>query len=383
MIALSVGAALVACGSQEEEAGGEKDPPGPADFGEIDGRQAKLYTLTNPNGMVAKITDYGATLVGLSVPDRDGNLADVTHGYDRVAGYAGEKNPYFGATVGRFGNRIAHGRFTLDGKEYELATNNEPGGIPCHLHGGERGFNRVFWEAEAAGNSIRFKYVSEDGEEGYPGTLTATVTYTLTDDDELIWEASATTDAPTIVNLVHHSYWNLSGDPTSPIGDHELTLFADRYLPTNAGLIPTGELAPVAGTPLDFTSPTAIGARIDENFEALRLAGGYDHCWVLGEPDPDALALAARLRDPRSGRVMEVLSNQPAIQFYAGNFLSAGDFRDPFEPGKNGAAYPHRSALCLETEGFPDAPNHRHFPSAVLRPGETYRHRMVHRFTTD
>jgi aldose 1-epimerase len=286
-------------------------------------------------------------------------------------------NPYFGATVGRFGNRIKDGKFTLDGKQYTLATNNDPGGIPCHLHGGNTGFNKVMWTAQPdeAANAVTFTYVSKDGEEGYPGELTAKVTYTLTDDNELKWEATATTTAPTVLNLVHHSYWNLSGDPTSTINDHILTLAADHYLPTNAGLIPTGEKAPVAGTPMDFTQPTVIGARLNADFEALKLGGGYDHAWVLRPGD--GVRLAARLKDPKSGRVLEVLSDKPAIQFYGGNFL------DGTVAGKGGVKYPHRSACCLETENFPDAPNQPSFPSAVLRPGETYAHTMIHRFSAE
>lgn len=355
-------------------------------FGKLPhGRETRLYTLRNRHGMVAKVSDFGATLVSLEVPDKEGESADVTHGYDSVAGYRGPKNPYFGASVGRFGNRIADGRFTLDGKEYTLATNNSPGGIPCHLHGGETGFNKRLWtvaDREAPGKIV-FRYVSPDGEEGYPGELTATVSYTLTDDNELVWEATATTTAPTVVNLVHHSYWNLSGDPASTINNHELTLFADRYLPTNPGLIPTGELAPVAGTPMDFTSPHVIGERVGADFQAMEFGGGYDHCWVLSDPAPEGLALAARLKDPESGRVMEISTNQPAIQFYGGNFLDPSDFQGDSQPGKSGIAYPHRSALCLETENFPDAPNQPDFPSAVLRPGETYRHVMVHKFSAE
>lgn len=383
ILAIAGSAALIASCEKPASSSGEGETAGngtPAEvetFGALeDGREVHLYTLTNASGMVAKITDYGATLVSLTVPDKDGKLEDVTFGHDTLEGYTGPTS-YFGASVGRFGNRIAHGKFTLDGTEYTLATNNEPGGIPCHLHGGEVGFNQRLWTTKSNdASSVTFEYVSPDGEEGYPGTLTATVTYTLNDDNELKWEATATTDKPTVVNLVHHSYWNLSGDPTQSINDELLTLNADKYLPTDAGLIPTGELAPVAGTPMDFTSPTKIGERVDADFEALKLGLGYDHCWVLTNPQPDGMALAARLEDPSSGRVMEITTNQPAIQFYGGNFL------DGTATGKNGAVYNHRTALCLETEGFPDAPNHENFPSAVLRPGETYHHVMVHKFST-
>jgi aldose 1-epimerase len=281
---------------------------------------------------------------------------------------------YFGATIGRFGNRIKDGKFALDGKEYTLAKNNDPGGIPCHLHGGLKGFNKVLWSGKAtADHEVEFSYVSKDGEEGYPGNLLVTVTYTLNDDNELTWVAKATADAPTVVNIVHHSYWNLSGDPTQSIHEQILTLNADHFLPTDIGLIPTGEIAPVSGTPLDFTQPTVIGERIDDDFEAIRFGGGYDHAWVL--ENNDGMRLAARLEDPGSGRVMELSTDQPAVQFYSGNFLG-GDVL-----GKRGVSYAKRTALCLETEGFPDAPNHSHFPSAVLLPGETYTHTMIHKFS--
>ena len=347
-------------------------------FGKLpDGKEAKLFTLTNKNGLRAKISDLGATLVAMEIPDKAGKVADVTHGFDSAEGYLSEGNPYFGATVGRFGNRIANGVFKLDGKEYTLATNNEPGGIPCHLHGGKVGFNKRMWKAEPdeKANAVAFTYISEDGEEGYPGTLTTKVTYTLTEANELKWEVSATTDAPTVLNIVHHSYWNLSGDPTTTINDHILMLDADKYLPTNAGLIPTGKLDPVAGTPMDFTKPTAIGERVEAKFEALKLGGGYDHAWVLAPKK--GIRLAARLKDPKSGRVLELSTDKPAVQFYGGNFL------DGKVAGKKGVKYAHRTACCLETENFPDAPNHPGFPSAVLKPGETYTHTMVHKFSAE
>lgn len=345
-------------------------------FGKMpDGKEVKIFTLTNKNGLEAKVTEYGAILVSLKVPDKAGKLADVTLGYDTLEGWLGNTS-YLGATVGRFGNRIKDGKFTLDGKSYELATNNDPGGIPCHLHGGIKGFDKVLWTGKAAGdNAVEFSYLSKDGEEGYPGNLNVKVTYTLTDDNELKWQAEATTDAPTIVNIVHHTYWNLTGDPNNSINGHELTLKAPSYLPTDAGLIPTGEIAPVADTPMDFTSPQLIGARVDEGFEALKLGGGYDHCWVLDKGD--GVRLAARLKDPQSGRVMEVLTCQPGIQFYGGNFL------DGTITGKGGVKYAKRTGLCLETEGFPDSPNQPSFPSPVLRPGETYHHMMIHRFSAE
>ncbi|HEX7261022.1 MAG TPA: aldose epimerase family protein [Luteolibacter sp.] len=343
-----------------------------------DGRDVRIFTLTNPNGLKARVTEYGAILVSLATPDRTGRIADITHGFDTLEGWFGNGH-YFGATIGRFGNRIKDGRFSLDGKNYKLATNNEPGGIPCALHGGLKGFDKVLWTGKViADNCVEFSYQSKDEEEGYPGNLTVKVTYTLTDDNELKWEATATTDAPTLVNIVHHSYWNLSGDSATAITDHVLTLHADHYLPTDAGLIPTGEIAPVAGTPMDFTQPAVIGERIEDDFEALKLANGYDHAWVLGNGGNSGdLRLASRVKDPKTGRVMEVSTNQPAVQFYAANFL------DGKMTGKGGVAYAKRSAFCLETEGFPDAPNQPSFPSAVLRPGGIYQHTMVHKFSVD
>lgn len=350
-------------------------------YGEMpDGRPAKIWTLTNASGMEAKVTEYGAILVSLRVPDREGKLADVTHGYDTLEGWLSNSS-YFGATVGRYGNRIAHGKFGIDGKEYTLATNNDPGGIPCALHGGLEGFCKKLWKGEGfvgeGGCGVKLSYTSPDGEEGYPGELSVEVVYTLTDANELVWEASATTTAPTVVNLVHHSYWNLGGDPGTSINDHELTLYADHYLPTDPGLIPLGEKAPVEGTPLDFREPTVIGKRVNADFEALKLAGGYDHAWVLNGTKEGELVRAARLRDPETGRVMVLSTNQPAVQFYGGNFL------DGNTTGKGGVQYQHRTALCLETENWPDAPNNPKAPSAVLHPGETYRHKMVHAFSVE
>ena len=345
-----------------------------------DGREVKLYTLTNKGGMVAKVSEYGAILDSLMVPDSSGALSDVTLGYDSLEGWL-TNTSYFGATVGRYGNRIAEGKFALEGKEYALATNNAPGDVPCHLHGGEVGFDKVLWSGESSSedgsSSVTLTYVSKDGEEGYPGELTTKVTYTLTDENELIWEATAKVEgSATPINVVHHSYWNLSGSPESSINDHLLTLPADAFLPTNAGLIPTGELQPVAGTPFDFTEATAIGDRVEEENEALKFGGGYDHCWVLREESNESgLRPAAVLEDPKSGRKMEILTNQPGIQFYGGNFL------DGTVEGKGGVKYPFRSGLCLETQVFPDSPNQPSFPSCILKPGEEYEHVMIHRFS--
>lgn len=356
------------------------------DFGTLaDGRKTSVYTLEHPSGMRVRVSDFGATLVSCEIPDSEGKLVDLVLGYDSAEGYAGPANPYFGSSVGRFGNRIAKGRFTLDGQEYTLAKNNEPNGVACHLHGGTHGFSHVVWTAEpsADGRSVTFSHLSKDGEEGYPGNLSVHVTYTITADAELIWEATATTDAPTVLNIINHSYWNISGDPATSIIDHQLTLIADKYLPTDLGMIPTGEPAPVADTPMDFTTPHIIGERIEDDFEALKFGAGYDHCWVLSGPRTDGIALAARIKDPKSGRVLEVSTDQPAVQFYAANWVEEGLFQGDNPPGKGGAAYGKRSACCLETENFPDAPNQANFPSPVLRPGETYRHILIHRFSEE
>ena len=332
-----------------------------------DGRQATLFTLVNRHGLRARLTDFGAILVSLETPDREGRLADVTLGYDALDGWVADAC-YMGATAGRYANRIAKGRFTLDGRTYRLATNDGPN----HLHGGVKGFNKVLWSGQgvqvpgAAG--VAFRYPSPDGEEGYPGALAVTVTYTLTDADELTVEYAATTDAPTIVNLTHHSYWNLRGGGQGDTLGHELTLHADRYTPVDATLIPTGELKAVAGTPMDFTRPTGIGARIAD------VPGGYDHNWVLRGPD-GALSPAAEVYEPHTGRVMKVLTTEPGIQFYAGNFLD-GRLR-----GKGGAAYRKHAGFCLETQHYPDSPNQPAFPTTVLRPGQTYRQKTVHRFS--
>lgn len=340
-----------------------------------DGKPVKIFTLANKNGLKARLIEYGAILVSMETPDKSGKLADITLGYDTLDGWL-TNTSYFGSSVGRFGNRIKDGKFSLDGKDYKLATNNDPGGIPCHLHGGLKGFDKVLWSGKATGeNGVEFSYTAKDGEEGYPGNLSVKVTYSLNEKNELKWEAKATTDAPTILNIVHHSYWNLSGVPSASINDHLMMLNADRFLATDIGLIPTGKVPPVSGTPMDFRKPMVIGERVDADFEALKFGGGYDHAWVLEKST--GVRLAARVKDPKSGRVMEVSTNQPAIQFYGGNFL------DGTAKGKGGVAYAKRTGFCLETEGFPDAPNHPDFPSAVLRPGETYIHTMIHKFSAE
>ncbi len=332
-----------------------------------------LYTLTNKNGMVAKIITYGALLTELRVPDRQGNLSDVVLGFGDLAKYEAG-HPYFGATIGRVGNRIAKGRFTLNGQQYKLATNNGPN----HLHGGNVGFDKRKWKAEfpqseSAGRaSLAFTYVSPDGEEGYPGTLTAKVTYTLTDRNELRIDYSATTDKPTPVNLTHHSYFNLAGEGHGDILGHELTIVASRFTPVDDTLIPTGQLAPVDGTVMDFRKPTTIGARIAKVPGAP--PGGYDHNYVL-DAKGGALSLAAVARDPKSGRVMEVLTTEPGLQFYSGNFL------DGTLVGKAGVAYRQHFGFCLETQHFPDSVNRANFPTTILEPGKTYTSTTVYRFS--
>lgn len=372
--------ALTSCGDKKPEA---NSPDGSNQskvtkvetYGTLpDGREVKIFTLSNKDGMVAKVTEYGAILVSLEVPDKDGNVKDVTHGYDDLAGWL-TNSSYFGATVGRYGNRIAKGKFSLDGTEYTLVTNNNEN----HLHGGTVGFDKVLWKGKAIENGVELTYTSKDGEEGYPGNLEVTVTYTLNDDNELGWTVKATTDKATPVNIVQHAYWNLSGDPTTSINDHQLTLAADHFLPTDSGLIPSGQFAPVEGTPMDFTTSTTIGERVEEQTVPLQLGGGYDHCWVLREGE--GVRLAAKLRDPKTGRTMEVHTDQPGIQFYGGNFLNPDEQE---APGKGGVKYPHRSACCLETQVFPDSPNQQEnpaFPSCILKPGETYTHQMVNKFS--
>lgn len=342
-----------------------------------DGLDVDLYTLKNANGMTMRVTNYGAIVVSLTAPDRQGRFADVVLGYDTLSDYI-KANPYFGAVVGRYGNRIAHGRFKLDGRTHQLATNNEPGGVPCHLHGGKKGFDKVLWEASGemkdGAVGLRFTYTSKDGEEGYPGNLSITMHYWLTDDNEFRITYEATTDAPTPVNLTHHSYFNLGGHDSGTILNHELMIAADRFTPVDRGLIPTGELAPVAGTPFDFTEPTAIGKRVNDDNQQLKFGLGYDHNFVLSRWD-GKLRLAASVYEPKSGRKMDVLTTEPAIQFYCGNFLDGSNV------GKGGHAYQYRSAFVLETQHYPDSPNQPQFPSTILRPGETYRHTCVYRFS--
>jgi aldose 1-epimerase len=337
------------------------------------GEDVELYTLRNTHAVEVRITNYGGIVTRLLVPDGDGIPGDIVLGYDSLSSYLAG-SPYFGAIVGRYGNRIARGRFVLDGTEYTLARNNGEN----HLHGGLKGFDKVVWQAEPyegeAETGLRLSYVSDDGEEGYPGRLSVTVTYALTNENELRIEYQAETDKPTVVNLTHHSYFNLAGHDSGDILGHELELAASRYTPVDSGLIPTGELRPVAGTPMDFREPISIGARIEEADEQLRFGGGYDHNFVLDGYD-GSLRFAARVYEPTSGRVMEVYTTEPGIQFYSGNFLDGSNV------GKGGTPYEYRSGFCLETQHFPDSPNQPQFPSTVLRPGERYESTTVYRFT--
>lgn len=342
-----------------------------APFGKLpDGRAVELFTLANPRGIEVRAMTYGAIITTILAPDRQGRRSDIVLGFDSLAGYL-SGSPYFGAVVGRYANRIAGGRFALDGVTYQLARNNGPNS----LHGGERGFDKVLWSAEpferdsAAG--VTFRYVSRDREEGYPGTLSVRVTYTLTARDELIFDYDATTDKATPVNLSQHTYWNLHGAGNGTILDHVLTVDASSFTPVDSTLIPTGVIAPVAGTPFDFRKPTAVGTRIEQPDEQLRFGRGYDHNWVLDQPRPGTLTHAARLEDPVSGRVLDIGTTEPGIQFYSGNFL------DGMIKGKAGHAYGHRGALCLETQHFPDSPNHPNFPATIVRPGERYRSRTI------
>lgn len=336
----------------------------------------QLFTLTNDQGMTVKVTNYGAIITSIVVPDRNGKLADIALGYGTVAGYINAiDRPYFGAIVGRYGNRIAKGQFVLDGETYTLATNNGKN----HLHGGNFGFDKVVWDAKpvsAAGwSGVELNYLARDGEEGYPGNLSVKVLYKLADNNKLTIEYHATTDKATPINLTQHTYFNLKGEGEGEILDHELFLNAKEYTPVDVDLIPTGELAPVAGTPFDFTTPKTIGRDIGQDHQQLEFGLGYDHNFVL-LGDEGTMKLAARVYEPTSGRVLEIHTEEPAIQFYSGNFLN-GSLR-----GKSGKPYVHRGGFCLETQHYPDSPNQPEFPSTILRPGEQYQTKTVFTFST-
>lgn len=337
------------------------------------GEAVELYTLTNAKGAEARITTYGGILVSLKVPDRAGKLGDIVLGFDNLDGYLQQPPPpYFGALIGRYGNRIANGKFSLNGTEYTLAKNDGEN----HLHGGARGFDKRVWKAkEASGQSLELSYLSKDGEEGYPGNLSTTVIYTLTDNNEIKIDYAATTDKDTVVNLTNHSYFNLAGQGEGDILSHQVTIYADKFTPVDKGLIPTGELRNVEGTPFDFRSSKAIGERIEANDEQLKLGRGYDHNWVLNRTG-SGMEPAAKVIEAKSGRVMEVITTEPGLQFYTGNFL------DGTLHGKAGKVYSRRFAFCMETQHFPDSPNKPAFPSVVLKPGGHYQTTTIYRFST-
>jgi aldose 1-epimerase len=369
MLALGAGAALLAgcAGSSTSQSPIAKEPFGTTP----DGQAVDIYTLHNRHGVEARIMTYGGILVSLKVPDKSGHLGDVVLGYDNLDSYV-KNSPYFGALIGRYGNRIAKGHFTLDGTACTLATNNYPNA----LHGGEKGFDKRVWSATTKestdGPQLILEYLSKDGEEGYPGNLDVTATYTLMRDNALRLQYRATTDKDTVANLTQHSYFNLAGQ--GDILNHLVTIRADRFTPVDATLIPTGELKPVEGTPFDFRAPTAIGARIGQEDEQLKFGGGYDHNWVINK-EFGKLDLMARVTEPESGRVLEVFSTEPGLQFYSGNFL------DGTITGKGGWVYQHRAAFCMEPQHYPDSPNRPEFPTVELKPGQVYHHTIMYRFS--
>jgi aldose 1-epimerase len=368
LMATLLAAGFIGCSTTQPKPGGTTSAP----FGQMpDGTPVTLYTLQNGKGALATICNYGGIVTSLKVPDRNGVPGDVVLGYDNLAGYL-KDSPYFGALIGRYGNRIAQGKFTLNGQTCTLATNNGPNA----LHGGLKGFDKVVWDAKPVttdqGPALELRYVSKDGEEGYPGTLTVKAVYTLTADNALHLEYTATTDKDTVVNLTQHSYFNLAGK--GDILGHEVMINADQFTPVDATLIPTGEMPSVAGTPFDFRKPTTIGARINDSNEQLKFGGGYDHNWVITKP-VGQLTLLARVHEPASGRVLEVLSTEPGLQFYSGNFL------DGTITGKGGWVYQHRNGFCMEPQHYPDSPNHSNFPSVVLKPGQVYKNTIIYRFS--
>jgi aldose 1-epimerase len=364
-------AMAVGAGAAAPEQGVSRRP-----FGKVDGKPVDLFTLKNAKGMEVEITNYGGIIVALRVPDRAGKIDDVVLGYDSVDKYVAD-SPYFGAVVGRYGNRIGKARFSLGGKEYSLAANDKEN----HIHGGKKGFDKAVWEPSAAlakfGPQLVLSYLSKDGEEGYPGNLKVRVRYTLTDKNELAVQYEAETDKATPVNLTQHSYFNLAGAGSGDILGHELLLVADKFTPVDKGLIPTGELRPVDGTPMDFRKSTPIGKRVDQKDEQLGFGGGYDHNWVLiKQPGKSGPQPAAKVVEPKSGRVMEVVTTEPGVQFYCGNFL------DGKNVGKGDKPYKHRYGFCLETQHFPDSPNKPAFPSTILEPGKKLAGTTVFRFLT-
>ncbi|HEY5822841.1 MAG TPA: aldose epimerase family protein [Cyclobacteriaceae bacterium] len=361
---------LAGCSKKSDQVSEQKDTTNTIKQPSLD---ELALEIGNKNGMKMKVIPFGGKIVSLEVPDKTGKIGDVVTGYDTLDQYI-NGDPYFGATIGRYGNRIAKGKFPLEGKEYQLATNN---GVNA-LHGGPKGFHNVYWEikkdSSKEGETIAMTYLSKDGEEGYPGNLSVKVVYTVSDKNELIIDYTATTDKATVLNLTNHSYFNLSGVVDSDILNHEIMINADRFTPVDSTLIPTGELKKVAGTPFDFTTPHKIGERINkvEN-EQIKFGKGYDHNFVLNKKD-NSLTLAAKVTETTTGRAMEVWTTEPGIQFYSGNFMTGKS------KGKGGSTYPFRSAFCLETQHFPDSPNQKNFPSTVLKPGETYTQRTIYKF---
>ena len=344
------------------------------DYGKTStGEYVYLYTLRNTHGLEAKITNYGGILVSLKLPDRNRKFDDVVLGFNDLESYLTKNDPYMGALIGRYGNRIAKGRFTLNGVEYKLAVNNGEN----HLHGGIKGFDKVVWTGReiktGAGPAVALAYLSKDGEEGYPGNLSVRVVYTLTNDNELKIDYSATTDKDTVMNLTHHSYFNLAGEGTGDILNHLVTINANQFVPTDAGSIPTGELKNVAGTPFDFLNATAIGARINQDDEQLKFGNGYDHTWVI---NGRGMRVAATAYEPTSGRVMQVLTTEPGVQFYTGNFLNGT------LTGKSGKIYARRTGFCFETQHYPDSPNQPSFPTTTLKKGATYKSTTIYRFSS-
>lgn len=339
--------------------------------GKHNGKSTGLYTLKNKNGLIAQITNYGAIIVSIYVPDRKGNFTDIVLGYDTIAAYIAGNGPYMGAICGRVANRIGKGKFTLEGREYSLAVNNGPN----HLHGGITGFSKVVWDVlQVSPNQVQLEYLSKDMEEGYPGSLRVTATYTLTDNNELRLDYLASTDKTTVVNLASHSYFNLAGEGSGSIYNQELMINGTLFTPADETSITTGEIRSVKGTPMDFTVAKKIGKDIDRDDEQLRFGAGYDQNWVLGHR-AGTLGLAAVASDPESGRVMEIYTTQPGVQLYTANWMDN-------EKGKGGKRYGKRWSFCLETQHFPDAVNKPHFPSIILNPGEEYKHSCVHRFLT-
>ena len=335
--------------------------------------ELELYTLTNKNGIVMTVTNFGGRIVTLLVPDKNGKMNDVVLGYDSLQKYL-KSGGVYGAVIGRYGNRIAKGKFKVDGTEYQLAVNN---GINS-LHGGPKGFHNQFWQTMPVKNgesdALELRYKSVDGEEGYPGRLDVKVTYTLTNQNEVVIDYEATTDKPTILNLTNHSFFNLAGEGVGDILAHQFIIYADSFTPVDDGLIPTGEIKSVKGTPFDFLTQHSVGERINGDHEQLKFGKGYDHNWVLNKKESGSLTLAATVTEPTSGRVMEVLTTEPGMQFYTGNFMNGKDI------GKSGKPYTYRSAFCLETQHFPDSPNHDNFPSTILRQGETYATKTIYKF---